>query len=68
MFCLSLSASKRRRKASLKCNWVEINLNSSNEDLSVANEVIMAKVPRFSAGKTRSGFLTGFSFTATKKF
>ena len=67
IFYLSLSASKWRREALLERNWVKINLNSSDKDLSVANEVIAAKIPRFGAGRTRSGSSTGFGFTATKK-
>ena len=64
---LSLSTSKRRRKALPKRERVEINLNSSSEDLPKANEVIATKVPRFSAARIYSSPLTGFSSTATKK-
>ena len=64
---LSSSANKRRREASLERNWVEIDLNSSGEDLPAADEVIAAKVPRFGAGRTCSGPSTGFGSAATKK-
>ena len=64
---LPLFSSKRRYKALPKRERVKIDLNSSNEDLPRANEVIITKVPRFSTARIYSSSLTRFGSSTTKK-
>jgi hypothetical protein len=60
-------SSKRRREASPERERVEIDLNSSDEDLPGVDEVIATKVPRFGTARIRSGSSAGFGSAATKK-